>query len=146
MTAGIDNHIHILKDRLTDLQRNITDNGNFASRVIEESVNIMKNAQKTKEESAGLQEKYNTAKTELDKKLNNIRSTKERASEVFKKAFNLVTKVTKSQGDVAKLQDSAQGSELENLENQLQQLIMRMNKSTKELEDKVHFYKNCLGI
>lgn len=146
MTSDIDNYIHLLKDRLTDLQRNITDNGNFASRVIEESVNIMKNAQKTKEDSIGLQEKYNTAKTELDQKLNNIKTTKERADEVFKKAFNLVTKVTKSQSDVEKLQDVGQGEELDNLEKQLQMLIRRMNQSTKVLEERVQHYKNCLGV
>lgn len=146
MTADIDNHIHLLKERLTDLQRNITDNGNFASRVIEESLNIRKNAQKTKEDSIGLQEKYQTAKTELNQKLSNIKSTKERAQEVSKKAFNLVTKVTKSQGDVEKLQDSAQGIELDNLENQIQILIKRMNESTKKLEERVQHYKNCLGV
>lgn len=146
MTNEIDNHIHLLKARLTDLQRNITDNGNFAKRVVEESANIMKNAQKTKDESVALHDKYDTAKIELDHKLNNIKSTKERANEVFKKAFNLVTKVTKSQGDVEKLQNSAQGTELENLENQLQMLIKRMNKSTKDLEDKVGYYKTCLGV
>lgn len=146
LTNEIDSHIRLLKDRLTDLQRNITDNGNFASRVIEESINIMKNAQKTKEESSDLQDKYDTAKTELDQKLTNIRSTKERANEVFKKAFTLVTQVTKSQGDVEKLQDSAQGIELENLETQLQMLIKRMNRSTKDLEDRVLHYKTCIGV
>lgn len=146
MTAEIDNHIHLLRDRLTDLQRNITDNGNFATRVIEESVNIMKNAQQTQEESMDLKNKYSTAKSELNKKLENIKSTKERANEVFKKAFNLVTKVSNSQGEVENLQDSTQERELENLENQLLMLIGRMNRSTSELEMKVTYYKTCIGV
>ncbi|KAG5893086.1 hypothetical protein JTB14_029481 [Gonioctena quinquepunctata] len=142
-TNEIDNHIHTLKDKLTDLQRNITDNGIFANRVIEESGNIVKSAEKTKEESKELQNKYNKATHELERKLNNVKATKERAGDLFTKALNLVAKVTKTQEDIQKLEDNGQGEELENLENLLQELIKKMNSYTAQLDTRVLYYKNC---
>nr|XP_023021103.1 laminin subunit beta-1 isoform X2 [Leptinotarsa decemlineata] len=142
-TQDIHNHIHTLKNKLTDLQRNITDNGIFANRVIEESENIVKSAQKTKDDSLELQNKYNAATGELEQKLNNVKATKERANDLFTKALNLVARVTKTQEDIQKLEDSGQGEELKNLENLLQDLIKKMNKYTSQLDNKVLFYKNC---
>ncbi|CAG9828598.1 unnamed protein product [Diabrotica balteata] len=143
LTTHIDTDIRGLKNKLTDLQRNITDNGIFANRVIEESINIKQNAQKTREESVVLQEKYNKATNELDQKLNNVKATKERASDLFKKSINLVAKVTKTQEDIQKLEDSGQLLELKTLEDTLQGLIKKMNDYTSRLEGKMQYYKNC---
>lgn len=143
LTNRIDDDIHVLKDKLADLQRNITDNGIFANRVVEESVNIKKNAQKTKEESGVLQDKYNKATNDLAKKLNNVKVTKERASELFKKSINLVAKVTKTQEDIQKLEDSGQLYDIETLERQLQGLIKKMSDYTGQLESKMQYYKHC---
>ncbi|KAJ8913194.1 hypothetical protein NQ315_009031 [Exocentrus adspersus] len=142
-TSNIDKHIHIIKEKLTDLQRNITDNGIFANRVIEESVNIATNAQKTREDSIILEDKYKVARKELEQKLNYVKSTKERANDLFTKAFNLVTTVTKTQDSIQKLEDSSQGDDLDSLEKQLQMLIKRMNEYTVSLENRVYYYKTC---
>lgn len=133
----------MLKEKLTDLQRNITDNGNFADRIIEESFNIVKNAQKTRENATELQKQYDAAKTTLDQKLNNVKSTKERAKEVLNNAVNLATRVSKTQDDVFRLQDNDQGVALEGLERQLQMLIKKMNDYTMKLEAKAQDYKTC---
>lgn len=143
MTNHIDSSIHALRDKLTNLQRNITDNGNFANIVIKESENIKKNAQKTKEESVVLQNKYNKATHELDEKLNNVKGTKERANELYKKSLNLVAKVTKTQVEIENLENSGQLGDLETLERQLQNLIKKMNDYTGRLESKMQWYKNC---
>lgn len=143
-TAKIDTHIDTLKKKLTDLQRNITDNGIFANRVIEESVNIVKNAEKTKEDARQLEEKYNKTRNELDQKLNNVKSTKERANDLFTKALNLVSRITNTQEGIHKLEDSNQRDDLDHLERQLEMLIKKMNDYTSILEGKVVYYKNCL--
>ncbi|CAH1103667.1 unnamed protein product [Psylliodes chrysocephalus] len=143
LTNHIDSSIHALRDKLTNLQRNITDNGNFANIVIKESENIKKNAQKTKEESVVLQNKYNKATHELDEKLNNVKGTKERANELYKKSLNLVAKVTKTQVEIENLENSGQLGDLETLERQLQNLIKKMNDYTGRLESKMQWYKNC---
>ncbi|KAJ8950383.1 hypothetical protein NQ314_007922 [Rhamnusium bicolor] len=142
-TGNIDKHIVILKEKLTDLQRNITDNGNFANRVIEESINIVKNAQKTKNDSIVLEDTYRTARNKLEQKLNSVKATNERANELSSKALNLVAKVTTTQEDIQKLEDSSQGDDLEALERQLKVLIEKMNEYTMTLENRVQYYKTC---
>ncbi|CAH2007905.1 unnamed protein product [Acanthoscelides obtectus] len=144
-TKNIDDNIHALKSKLTDLQRNITDSGVFANRVIKNSVSIMKNAQQTKTDSAKLQEQYHTVQKELDDKLNNVKSIKERADELFNKALNLVAKVTKTQDDIHQLENNNQSNDLDHLERQLQNLIRRMNEYTGALEGKLQYYKSCVG-
>lgn len=111
--------------------------------MIEESVNIVTNAQKAREESGVLEKKYKTARKELEKKLNSVKSTKERANDLFTKALNLVAKVTTTQDSIQKLEDSNQGDELDGLERQLQALIKRMNEYTASLEKSVYHYKSC---
>ncbi|XP_060515754.1 laminin subunit beta-1 isoform X2 [Cylas formicarius] len=142
-TAEIHNQLNAIKERIIDLQENITGNEQFANRVITESVNILKNAESTSAESKELQTKYEDARVKLDENLNKVKTTKERSNELFNKALNLVAKVTKTQEDIQRLEESAQDEELSNLENQLQNLIGRMMHYTKTLEERVQHYKIC---
>lgn len=58
-----------LGDTLRELQNKITNNGIYANRVVNESVNIMKNAEKANTDFNDLQDKYQRATNELSEKL-----------------------------------------------------------------------------
>lgn len=66
-----------------------------------------------------------------------------RANELFNRALNLVSKVTKTETDIRKLQEGKQNEDLAGLEKQLQELIQRMNHYTQKIEGRVQHYKIC---
>ncbi|XP_030748533.1 laminin subunit beta-1 isoform X2 [Sitophilus oryzae] len=143
VTSAIRSQINEIKGNLTELQTNITENENYADRVIQESKNILSKAKNTTTASKELQTKYEDARERLDKNLDKVKNTKERSTDLFNKAVNLVDKVTKTQEDINKLEMSNHGTELNKLEMELQDLIAKMGRYTKTLENKVKYYKTC---
>ncbi|XP_019880916.2 laminin subunit beta-1 isoform X2 [Aethina tumida] len=142
-TSEISNHIHEMKQKLNELQANTTNNGIYADKIMEESVNIMKNAEKTQDDFNQLKDKYNNAKDQLHQDLNRVKLSKERSKELITKAFALGDKVTKTLEDIQKLENSSRDDLLSVLENKLNGLILNMNRYTNELQGKVDYYKQC---
>lgn len=142
-TVKIKQNIDDLGEMLMNLQNNITNNGIYANRVVNESVNIISNAKKTNTDYNELQNKYGKAKNDLNVKLEKATNFKDRSNELFTMALDIAVKVTKTQEEIEKLEKDSQGSELEKLENQLQDLIRKMNDYNNQLEHKVQYYKVC---
>lgn len=142
-TNATADNIKGLEEQLNQLQRNITDNGIYANRVVNESTNILDEAVKTYNKFNNLQVKYNDVKSDLIINLNQVQASKERANMLFNKAFNLVAKVTRTEEDILKLENEGQEDDIYDLEAQLQDLIRRMDGYTMKIEERVQYYKLC---
>lgn len=132
-----------MSDDINQLQQNITDNDIYANRVVNESVSILNVARNTYDKFNNLQVKYKKAKQDLNTNFNKVKSSKQRAQELFTKALNLVARVTKTQEEIERLENTAHGDDLSLLEAQLADLIRRMNGYTGNIEEMVKYYKIC---
>ncbi|KAL1492725.1 hypothetical protein ABEB36_010939 [Hypothenemus hampei] len=141
--GNIKKKLQELQSNIIALQKNITENENSANRTIEESVNTLKKAEKTRDDSEELQKKYTSARGRLNETLVKVDKTKGRAKDLYKKALDLVEKVTDDLGKIQELQDSNQDNDLQDLETKLKVFIEKMNTYTSSLETKVGYYKTC---
>ncbi|CAH0562710.1 unnamed protein product [Brassicogethes aeneus] len=142
-TSAITTNIQRMKERLNDLQNNITNNGIYADKIINESAHILKNAETTQKEFDQLKKKYADAKNNLHKELSRVKTAKEKSKELITKALSLGAKVTKTQEDIEKLEKTSKDDVLNHLQNKLDRLIKEMNGHTEELERKVNYYEEC---
>lgn len=132
-----------LQENILALQKNITDNANSANSTIEESVNTLKKAEKTKTDSVQLQESYKVARQDLNKTMDKVQTANERANNLSKKALDMVAKVQNNKNKIQMLQENNQDPTLERLEEELNRLIAKMEEYTMILESKVEYYKTC---
>lgn len=132
-----------LQENILALQKNITDNANSANSTIEESVNTLKKAERTKADSEQLQDSYKVARQRLNDTLDKVQKANERANNLSKKALDMVAKVQNNKNKIQMLQESSQDPMLEELEAKLNGLIKKMEEYTMTLERKVEYYKTC---
>lgn len=132
-----------LQENILALQKNITDNANSANSTIEESVNTLKKAEKTKTDSVQLQESYKVARQRLNNTMDKVQTANERANNLSKKALDMVAKVQNNKNKIQMLQENNQDPTLERLEEELNRLIAKMEEYTMILESKVEYYKTC---
>lgn len=130
-------------DQLNQLQRNITNNGLYANRVVNESSDILEKAKGTYDNFNGLQAQYTKAQVNLSSSLNKVQLSKDKATDLFKRAWDLVAKVTSTEEEINKLENSSQNDILESLENKLQELIRLMNGYNAKIGERVQYYKQC---
>lgn len=108
-----------------------------------ESSNILEKARTTYDDFNELQAQYSKVQFNLTTSLDKVQSSKDRANDLFKRAWELVAKVTNTDVEISKLENSSQQAILSNLENKLQELIRRMNGYNQKIQDRVNYYKQC---
>lgn len=142
-TGATANDIKRLEEQLNQLQRNITDNGLYADRVVNESTNILQKAMDTYDNFNALQTKYAKAKSNLTVNLTKVQSSKDRANELFNRALALIAKINNNKEEINKLESNTQKDTLEVLESKLQDLVRRMDGYNQKIQARVQYYKHC---
>lgn len=108
-----------------------------------EAKNVHAKANTTQSNLKNLQKKYDSTKQKLNNTTVKVENSKEKVESLMNRSLNLSAEVAKIENDIQKLQQLPHSDGLLALENEIKDLIEKMNTYNTRIQSRAEYLKIC---